>query len=481
VTEVDVHIDRLEHPQSPRRPVYIGDAPCKDNDEPVEGGFVDLGGERLYRISRFDRMEPFFMSIVSSSDHWMFVSSTGALTAGRRNPEHSLFPYYTVDKIHDSAGITGGKTLILADVAGRLRLWEPFARDADGIYDVERNLYKNTWGNRLLFEEVNNDLGLIFRALWTTSERFGFVRHSLLINSGEEQVTCSLLDGIQNVLPFGVDRMSQNVRSTLLDAYKKNELVADTGLGLFLLSSIPVDKPEPSEALSATTAWSVGLEDSQYLLSTDQLDRFRRGEPVRTETDVRARRGAYFVGTQLTLREGEATDWYVVADVNQDPADVAELRFLLADRSSLRQQLERDMDRSTENLLKIVAAADGLQKTSDELVTSRHFSNALFNVMRGGTFADGYRITKDDLVVFVRTHNRIVMDRHRAFFDDLDETLGLRSLLEAAKGVGDPDLIRLCREYLPLTFSRRHGDPSRPWNNFSIDVRSDDGGRVFNY
>jgi hypothetical protein len=36
-------------------------------------------------------------------------------------------------------------------------------------------------------------------------------------------------------------------------------------------------------------------------------------------------------------------------------------------------------------------------------------------------------------------------------------------------------------EYLPLTFSRRHGDPSRPWNRFSIRVRDAEGRRVVNY
>jgi hypothetical protein len=34
-----------------------------------------------------------------------------------------------------------------------------------------------------------------------------------------------------------------------------------------------------------------------------------------------------------------------------------------------------------------------------------------------------------------------------------------------------PQAERLVLEYLPLTFSRRHGDPSRPWNKFSIRVR----------
>ncbi|MFN3940745.1 MAG: hypothetical protein ACK4IY_09155, partial [Chitinophagales bacterium] len=41
--------------------------------------------------------------------------------------------------------------------------------------------------------------------------------------------------------------------------------------------------------------------------------------------------------------------------------------------------------------------------------------------------------------------------------------------------MADPDVLRLTLEYLPLSFSRRHGDPSRPWNAFSIDVKKADG------
>jgi hypothetical protein len=54
-------------------------------------------------------------------------------------------------------------------------------------------------------------------------------------------------------------------------------------------------------------------------------------------------------------------------------------------------------------------------------------------------------------------------------------------VVELAAGTGDAQLERLCREYLPLTFSRRHGDPSRPWNRFSIVTRRPDGKRVLGY
>ncbi len=41
--------------------------------------------------------------------------------------------------------------------------------------------------------------------------------------------------------------------------------------------------------------------------------------------------------------------------------------------------------------------------------------------------------------------------------------------------------MRLCYTYLPLTFSRRHGDPSRPWNRFAINVKKADGSRKLDY
>ncbi len=35
--------------------------------------------------------------------------------------------------------------------------------------------------------------------------------------------------------------------------------------------------------------------------------------------------------------------------------------------------------------------------------------------------------------------------------------------------------------YLPLSFSRRHGDPSRPWNRFAIELKKEDGSLKLGY
>ena len=69
---------------------------------------------------------------------------------------------------------------------------------------------------------------------------------------------------------------------------------------------------------------------------------------------------------------------------------------------------------------------------------------------------------------FVRQANQAVAARHIAFFHKLGKGARRDRVLALAGRAGDANLERLCQEYLPLTFSRRHGDPSRPWNRFSI-------------
>jgi hypothetical protein len=105
----------------------LGNNPVQSGAGKVEGQQVSLDGEDCYRIASSDKLRPFFLSIVSGADHWMFFSSNGALTAGRRNPDLALFPYVTDDKIHDAADNTGPKTIFIVQTVGQEQLWEPFS------------------------------------------------------------------------------------------------------------------------------------------------------------------------------------------------------------------------------------------------------------------------------------------------------------------------------------------------------------------
>ena len=133
------------------RPIFIGETQQQQSQAGVSGEYVALLGDTFYKIGNYDAMPPFFMSVVSSSNHWLFISSTGGLSAGRVSAEQALFPYYTDDKLTESGEHTGPKAILLATRAGRTSLWEPFSTRQRGIYTLERNLYKNVAGTCLLY------------------------------------------------------------------------------------------------------------------------------------------------------------------------------------------------------------------------------------------------------------------------------------------------------------------------------------------
>src|SRR6202142_1207901 len=107
--------------------LYLGKNPLRVNRNPVQGQRVTLEGEDFYRIPTYDRMSPFFMTVVSDADHWLVISSKCGLTAGRRDANLALFPYYTHRKIRDQADVTGSKTILRVHRRARNHLWEPFS------------------------------------------------------------------------------------------------------------------------------------------------------------------------------------------------------------------------------------------------------------------------------------------------------------------------------------------------------------------
>ncbi len=447
----------------------------------VSGGFVDVDGERYYVIRNVDKMPPFFVSVISSADHWLFVSSSGGLTAGRVSPETALFPYLPVDRIHECSPHTGCKTILRVGLQGRQVIWEPFNREHDGRFQTRRNLYKNVLGNKLCFEEVNHDLALAFRYTWATSDRYGFVRQCELQNLGDEALQVELVDGLQNILPAGTPLLVQTNSSNLVDAYKWTELDAGTGLAMYALYSRISDRAEPSESLRAHVVYGLGLDAPAVLLSSLQLDDFRRGQPVVQEDRKRGIRGAYFLCASLVLARRESQRWQIVADVGRTQGQVVDIIRHLADPAAAAQAVARSIDAGCDELARIMAAADGFQSAAEESVTAHHYANVLFNVLRGGIFHDQYRAPGADFARSVRHFNARVHERHRALLEGLHETLAVDDLLSAVRRTGDPQLERLCQEYLPITFGRRHGDPSRPWNMFAIKLKDARGERLLSY
>ena len=369
----------------------------------ASGQFITIDGERFYEIANYDVMQPFFISLASDTDLWMYLASTGGLTAGRRSPNEALFPYYTDDKITENYETTGPRTVI--------NDWRPFSNLQQPAYDISRKIAKSTVGNTIVFCEENHTLGLRFSYLWAPAGKHGWVRRATLENLGKKAFDIALTDSILNILPAGVERKTQNEFSTLVDGYKKTEIIGS--LGLFRMEAILVDRAEPSESLACNTVYCLGLAGASF-----------------EKTASKGVRGAFVAEAKFELPAGSSQTWYNVLDVSQDAVAVHELMHFIEQPDAI-EQIEAAMKQSTETLKRIVAQNDGVQQTGDEANDARHFANVLFNTMRGG-----YYLT----------------------YPPTSAT-----------------------QDLPLTFGRRHGDPSRPWNLFSIRVQDENGQPVVAY
>ncbi|HWB54296.1 MAG TPA: hypothetical protein VG722_08885, partial [Tepidisphaeraceae bacterium] len=395
---------RLKNAATPRLAENRGSAFPIDAD-----AFVMMGGVEMYRISGFDRLPPFMMTLTSASDHWMYVSSYGGLTAGRRDAEHALFPYETEDRLNHAHGITGPLTMVRLDPGdGRKTLWEPLGHRL-GPARVRRNIYKTVLSDRVVFEEIHDELDLTFRYQWACSEQFGFVRTVTLINNRPARgVHVEIVDGLLNILPANVPLVVQQTSSCLADAYKRCEWDESAQLAIFSLSSLITDRPEPGESLRANIAWSRGLTSSRVLMSEEQLFAFRQGRPVTHEDFVAGKRGAFLVASEFELPPGMQVQWDIVADLDQSHIAVEKRRQFLRNEKNIRQSLRNDINATRAALIHRTTPADALQLTGDFAASAHHAANVLFNSLRGGIPVDAYTIESKDFSEFLQKRNVLV-------------------------------------------------------------------------
>ena len=419
-----------------------------------------------YKISNVDRMDPFLMSLTSSDNHWMFISSNGALTAGREKADYSLFPYITDNLIHSSLNTTGPTTTIeIYKKNNKLDTWSPLSY-LPPRHNVEKNLYKDALGDNILFEEVNKDLNITFRYQWLTSTEYGFIKRTELVNNSNKVLNFKIIDGIQNILPSGLDVKTQQSLSNLSNAYKHSEIIKDTKLGIFSLGSLIMDRPDPGEALKANTVWVHSkIEFRPSLSFPDNINENTYNEVI---TGVP---GSYFINSQITLKRNQKAEWDIVLDVNQNHKSVVALNKKL---NFIKNEIDLSIEQNQLSLVKYLSSADAFQVTSSKNSTLHHTSNVLFNIMRGGIFVHNYNINKPDFIEFLKLRNKTIYHSIINELDQLNEKATISELVKFGEAQKAPSFTRLCYEYLPLTFGRRHGDPSRPWNEFNIKVKNGD-------
>ena len=170
-----------------------------------------------------------------------------------------------------------------------------------------------------------------------------------------------------------------------------------------------------------------------------------------------------------------------MANLEQNQSQVSALIQSLGDQNKILTDLSDSIIEGSDTLARIMAASDGFQLTSEENVSVHHYANTLFNNLRGGVFDNQYSLSTRDFIATLKTFNINVYNRHLEKLIQLPEQIALQDFSSIITSLNDPQLERLAAEYLPITFGRRHGDPSRPWNQFEIKLKDDAGHRLLSY
>ena len=447
-------------------------------DQDVVSELIEIDGQDFYVINDVDQMPPFLVAVVSSSDHWMYMSSNGGLAAGRVNAQQSLFPYRTDDVLHEVHGFSGPWTGIRVGEV----LWEPLhGRSTPGC---SRTLARSTAGDRIVIEEEHHTLGLTLRSRWGFSERSGFVRTMTLTHSAghTDSITLNLADGLRDMVAGGAPLDAMTSMSCLVNAYTRTDRVGER-LATITMESGLSDVAEPAESLYANVVWSTGLPHAEVSVSEDTCNAFIRGESCTPAQSSRGQRGAYVLYDSITLQPGESVTWSVVADVHQNQSQVVAIAERLNRGCIDQAELDQELNSITEDMDQLISSTDGFQRTAQPVHDAHHRMNTLFNDMRGGIFLDHDRIPWGDWVHFLHERNHPCEKNNQSWVESrpreswIDRTTLLKEISER----NDSNLMRIGLEYLPVWFGRRHGDPSRPWNTFNIRVKNSDGSRRLTY
>ena len=426
-------------------------------------------------VERVEEMAPFLMSVASASDGWLFLGSNGGLAAGRVSSEGAMFPYRNADQLLSNRCGGGLWAAVLFDSGDRV--WLPFCEEPVES-GITRAVSKHRSGGVIRLMERNFEAGLSLSWEVGFGRKRGLIKRTSLANVGDVERAILIVEGWRTILPPEMPDGLYTRMSYLAQAYMRHEATLPQ-VAVYSLNVGISDRPEPYEVMR----YAVGVvpKAPDVLLLSDRQIRdilFRRIKP-RGESEERGVPGAHLLVWELKLLPGDSVEWWASLDTGLDHCQLEEIRCATEAGLLTEEVLKKDLIAGVWDLEELIARVDGWQVSGDGKFAPHYAMNCLYNSMRGGMPACGNRIPDADFEKFLGERNKACVARLRGERILLAGTLG--ELRAVAKASGDADLERIAGEYLPLTFGRRHGDPSRPWNRFEIVVRDKSGRPVMNY
>jgi len=321
---------------------------------------------------------------------WTFYANRGQCMAsfGVRNKNGAMLEFYPANKAYTQTPLLGFRTFLRLGQGKKIALYEPFqVNPAPKITQRMR-----IRAEELEIEETNPALGLRIRVAYFTlpDENLpGLVRHVTFENIGRKTIAADVLDGLPQVVPYGLNEYLLKHMSRTMEAFAEVRHAEDR-LPFFKLKVEPSDKPDVEWINGGFFSFSIQQgkslpirTDPELIFGSDtsfQTPRLFLEKGVsKTKARTQTLTACAFAETHLQLRPGQTATWDSYFG-QAEPWDVA--------RAFRARVLKRDhyaAEKRTENSLLLNTLTEGLSLRAGppelDPYTRQTF---LDNTLRGG-------------------------------------------------------------------------------------------------
>ena len=274
---------------------------------------------------------------------WVFYANRGQCISsfGVRDRNSAMLEFHPANKAYALTPLLGFRTFIrIADAHGST-LHEPFLTNpASGV--TQRLCVR---AEEIEIEETHAALGLRLRVVYFTlpGENLpALVRQVTLHNIGSRAVQAEVLDGLPQIVPYGLEEKLLKQMSRTMEAFAEIRHL-DQALPFFKLKVEPSDKPEVQWIEGGFFAFTLRdgqtvpvLVDPNLVFGSDTSLRtplrFARGErldPLAARCETLT--GCAFASLSVSLAPGESTGWTSVFGQSPDWQTAQALRTRVAE------------------------------------------------------------------------------------------------------------------------------------------------------
>ncbi len=208
-----------------------------------------LDADNCFVIDQYNDLTPFasFLPGIAGTlgrPAWAFYVNRGQAVAsfGVRNKDGAFLEFFPADKAYQLTPSRGFRTFLKINDGDQILTHEPFQRGAGP--KVKQRLYVTA--HEVGVEEINPQLGFCIRAdMFTLPEApaAGLLRRVEIINTSGQARKIEIVDGLPQVLPFGMNQWILKFMSRTSEAFMRVEGVKEN-LPFYRLKVWPTDSPQ---------------------------------------------------------------------------------------------------------------------------------------------------------------------------------------------------------------------------------------------